>query len=237
HNAWIVSHAYQTQPLFVSYLANGTGTVNMKILIIGASRGVGKALMEEALKEDHQVRVLARTPDKIESTDPRLDLVQGDVRDLQSVSEAAKDMDIICSCIGVPITFKAVDLFSVGATNLVTVVDQQPKLKLIAVTGIGAGDSKGHGGFLYDRIFKPLFLKSIYEDKDREEEIIASSNIDWLIVRPAGLTNGPRTGNYRIINDLEGNVARRISRRDVADFILSQMIRPTQFGKTPLITY
>ncbi len=209
----------------------------MKILIIGASRGIGKALMEEALKDGHKVRVLARHPDKIESTDSSLDLVRGDVRDLQSVSEAAKDMDVVCSCIGVPITFKAVDLFSVAAANLVKVVRQQPTLKLIAVTGIGAGDSKGHGGFLYDRIFKPLFLKTIYEDKDREEEIIAVGDIDWLIVRPAGLTNGPRTGNYRIINDLEGITAKRISRRDVADFILSQAVQPTQFGKTPLLTY
>lgn len=209
----------------------------MKLLIIGASRGVGKALMQEALEENHQVRVLARNPDKIESVDARLDLVQGDVRDLKSVTDAAQDMEIICSCIGVPITFKAVDLFSVAATNLVTVVEQKPTLKLIAVTGIGAGDSKGHGGFLYDRIFKPLFLKTIYEDKDREEEIIAASDIDWLIVRPAGLTNGSRTGKYRVITDLEGTVARRISRLDVADFILSQMLRPTQFGKTPLITY
>ena len=209
----------------------------MKILIIGASRGIGKVLMEEALKDGHKVRVLARHPNRLESTDSRLDLVQGDVRDLQSVKEAAQDMEIVCSCIGVPITFKAVDLFSVAAANLVKVVGQQPTLKLIAVTGIGAGDSKGHGGFLYDRIFKPLFLKSIYEDKDREEEIIATGDIDWLIVRPAGLTNGPRTGNYRIINDLEGTTAKRISRRDVADFILCQAAQPSHFGKTPLITY
>lgn len=209
----------------------------MKLLIIGASRGIGKVLLQEALKEDHQVRVLARNPEKVESSDGRLDLVPGDVRDLQSLTEAAREMDVVCSCIGVPITFKPVDLFSVAATNLVTLSRQQPELKLIAVTGIGAGDSKGHGGFLYDRIFKPLFLKTIYEDKDREEEIITSSESNWLIVRPAGLTNGPRTGNYRVITDLEGTVAKRISRLDVADFILSQMVSPTQFGQTPLITY
>ena len=231
-----MSQAHQTQSYIISFFSIGAGTV-MKILIIGASRGIGKALMEEALKDGHKVRVLARHPDRLESTDSRLDLVQGDVRDLQSVNEAAQDMEIVCSCIGVPITFKAVDLFSVAAANLVKVVGQQPTLKLIAVTGIGAGDSKGHGGFLYDRIFKPLFLKSIYEDKDREEEIIATGDIDWLIVRPAGLTNGPRTGNYRIINDLEGTTAKRISRRDVADFILCQAAQPSHFGKTPLITY
>ena len=209
----------------------------MKLLIIGASRGIGKVLLQEALREDHQVRVLARNPEKVASSDGRPDLIRGDVRDQQSLAEAAREMDVVCSCIGVPITFKPVDLFSAAAINLVTLTRQQPELKLIAVTGIGAGDSKGHGGFLYDRIFKPLFLKTIYEDKDREEEIITSSGSNWLIIRPAGLTNGPRTGNYRVITELEGTVAKRISRLDVADFILSQMASPTQFGQTPLITY
>ncbi|MBT8329260.1 MAG: SDR family oxidoreductase [Desulfofustis sp.] len=209
----------------------------MKLLIIGASRGIGKALLEEALKEDLQVRVLARDPEKIEATNDALEIVRGDVRDLDDVSNGLQGMDVVCSCIGVPITFKPVDLFAVAARNLVQAVEREPGQKLIAVTGIGAGDSKGHGGFLYDRIFKPLFLRTIYDDKDREEEIIMASTTDWLIVRPAGLTNGPRTGKYKVLNDLEGNVATRISRRDVADFILSEMVKPTQFGKTPLITY
>ncbi|NNK14554.1 MAG: SDR family oxidoreductase [Desulfofustis sp.] len=209
----------------------------MKLLIIGASRGIGKALLEEALKEDLQVRVLARDPEKIEATNDALEIVRGDVRDLDDVSNGLQGMDVVCSCIGVPITFKPVDLFAVAARNLAQAVEREPGQKLIAVTGIGAGDSKGHGGFLYDRIFKPLFLRTIYDDKDREEEIIMASTTDWLIVRPAGLTNGPRTGKYKVLNDLEGNVATRISRRDVADFILSEMVKPTQFGKTPLITY
>ena len=209
----------------------------MKLLIIGASRGIGKTLLQEALKEDHQVRVLARTPEKIETEDPRLEIVKGDVRELDSVRAAAEGVEFVCSCIGVPITFKPVDLFSSAATNLVAVAQQQPGLKLIAVTGIGAGDSKGHGGFLYDSIFKPLFLRTIYEDKDREEEIIRASATDWLIVRPAGLTNGPRTGRYRILTDLDGIVAVRISRLDVADFILAQISQPTHFGETPMLTY
>ena len=126
----------------------------MKLLIIGASRGIGKALLEEALKDGHQVRVLARYPEKIETTDDALEVVKGDVRDLGVLRNAILDMDVVCSCIGVPITFKPVDLFAEAAKNLAQAMEQQPGLKLIAVTGIGAGDSKGHGGFLYDRILK-----------------------------------------------------------------------------------
>ncbi len=209
----------------------------MKILIIGASRGIGKALMEEALGDGVTVSVLARYPEKITMSHPALSIHRGDARDLGSVMELSRGCDVVCSCIGAPITFKPVDLFSTAAANYVAAVAANHGQKLIVITGIGAGDSKGHGGFLYDRIFNPLLLSAIYADKDREESIIKASSIDWLIVRPAGLTNGPRTGSYRVLTELTGTASRRISRRDVADFILAQSADPTMFGKTPLITY
>lgn len=209
----------------------------MKILIIGATRGIGKALLETALEAAHDVTALARVPEKITISHPRLSVVKGDVLETDSIVAAADGQEAVCSCIGVPITFKPVTLFSTAANNILVATKQNSGQKYVAVTGIGAGDSKGHGGFLYDRIFKPLLLNSIYADKDREEEIIKSSGVDWMIVRPAGLTNGKRTGKYRILTDLRGVTAKRVSRLDVADFILNQLKNPTQFGKTPLLTY
>lgn len=209
----------------------------MKILIIGATQGVGKALLETSLEENHDVTVLARQPEKIQISHPRLRVVKGDVLDAKSIETVAEGQEAICSCIGVPITFKPVDLFSKGARNILVALRQNPGQKYIAVTGIGAGDSKGHGGFLYDYIFKPLLLKTIYADKDKEEKIIKDSGVDWMIVRPAGLTNGKRTGQYHVFNDLTGVTSKRISRLDVADFIIQQLKNPTQFGKTPLLTY
>jgi len=209
----------------------------MNILIIGASRGVGKALLTCCLDEGHSVTVLARSPAKIETKSPQLKVIEGDILDRETLSTAIAGVDAVCSCVGVPITFKPVDLFSRGAQNIIDILQEHHSVKFISVTGIGAGDSKGHGGFLYDKIFKPLFLKTIYEDKDREEDIIQASSADWLIVRPAGLTNGPRTGTYRVLTELEGITAKRISRMDVADFILSQLDNPSHFGKTPLLTY
>ncbi len=209
----------------------------MKILIIGATRGIGKALLETALEDKFDITVLARIPEKITVSHPQLRVVKGDVLEAESLEAVAIGQDAICSCIGVPITFKPVDLFSKAAHNILVAVKQNPGQKYIAVTGIGAGESKGHGGFLYDKIFKPLLLKNIYADKDREEELVKGSGVDWMIVRPAGLTNGKLTGKYHIFNDLKGVTAKRISRLDVADFILKQLKNPTQFGKTPLLTY
>jgi putative NADH-flavin reductase len=108
--------------------------------------------------------------------------------------------------------------------------------RLICVTGIGAGDSKGHGGFLYDRLVNPLLLKTIYEDKDRQEALIKASQADWTIVRPGFLTNGPLTGKYRVITDLTGITAGRISRADVAHFILAELADKRYLRQTLLLT-
>ena len=71
--------------------------------------------------------------------------------------------------------------------------------RLITVTGLGAGDSRGHGGLLYDAVVFPLLLKRVYDDKDVQEWIVRSSGLDWTIVRPGLLTNSPATGRYRVL--------------------------------------
>jgi hypothetical protein len=57
--------------------------------------------------------------------------------------------------------------------------------RLVAITGVGAGETKGHGGFLYDCILYPLFTKRVYTDEGRQDELIRASPLDWVIVRPA----------------------------------------------------
>lgn len=70
------------------------------------------------------------------------------------------------------------DTFSKGARTVLAALQTVPTVKLISVTGMGAGDSRGHGGFLYDKLIQPLLLKSMFEDKDREEAIIKASAVD-----------------------------------------------------------
>ena len=108
--------------------------------------------------------------------------------------------------------------------------------RIICITGIGAGDSRGHGGFFYDRVIEPTVLHSIYEDKDRQEELLHQSNLDWVIVRPGMLTNHAASGEYRALLDLTGITVGKISRADVADFVLKQLSSDTFLHKTPLLT-
>ena len=209
----------------------------MKLTIIGASRGIGRELLKSALSQGHEVTVLARQPEKINESAPNLKVIKGDILDLNSVKESIDSRDAICVCIGIPPTFKPIDVFSKGTQNVLNAIGENSSQRLVVVTGIGAGDSKGHGGFLYDKIVNPLLLKTIYADKDLSESLLKSSKVDWMIVRPGFLTNGPRTGQYRVVDDLTGIKAGKISRADVADFILRQLQEPTHFSKTPLITY
>lgn len=209
----------------------------MKITVIGATRGIGLELVRMALEAGHEVSALVRDASKMPLTHPKLRLVPGDVTNPASVDLALQGQDAVCLCVGIPPTRKPVEVFSKGARNVLAAINKMPGLKLVTVTGIGAGDSRGHGGFVYDKLIQPLLLKTIYEDKDREEVTIKASNADWLIVRPGMLTNGPRTGKYRVLNDLSGVTAGKISRADVADFILRELAAPSQFKRTPLLTY
>jgi putative NADH-flavin reductase len=147
------------------------------------------------------------------------------------------DQDAVCCTLGTLPTRKPVTVFSEGTQSLLEAMKTAGVRRLICVTGIGAGDSKGHGGFLYDRIFNPLLLKTIYEDKDRQETLIKASDVDWVIVRPGFLTNGSLTGKYRALTDLTGITAGRISRADVGHFMLQQLESEEYLRQTPLLTY
>jgi putative NADH-flavin reductase len=108
--------------------------------------------------------------------------------------------------------------------------------RLICITGMGAGDSKGHGGFIFDRIFNPLILRKVYVDKDRQEGLIRTSNLDWIIIRPSVLNDKPATGQVRALTDLSNFHGGSISRADVAKFTVDQLTDDRYLKLTPLIT-
>jgi uncharacterized protein YbjT (DUF2867 family) len=103
------------------------------------------------------------------------------------------------------------------------------------VTGFGAGDSRGYGGLFYNAALS-LFLSQIYADKDVQERIIRRSRLDWTIVRPTILTDGPRTGNYRVLVDPRDWTSGFISRADVADFLVKQIDDKSLLRRTPTLT-
>ena len=209
----------------------------MKLLIIGASRGIGRQLLEQALQAGHLVTAMARHPEHLPRQSAGLQTVAGDILNLSLVQQVVAGQEAVCLSIGVGVTIKPVTVFSQGTKNVLAAMAEHEVRRLVCITGIGAGDSAGHGGLLYDRLFKPLLLKTIYEDKDRQEALVRASDTDWTIVRPGFLTNGPLTENYRVLTDLWGITADKISRADVAHFMLEELSAPRYVGQTPLLTY
>jgi putative NADH-flavin reductase len=113
-------------------------------------------------------------------------------------------------------------------------VEAQVK-RLICVTGFGSGDSRRHGGFLYNTAFH-LLLGRVYDDKDVQEWIVRRSKLDWVIVRPVILTDGPKTNAYRALVDPRDWTCGSISRADVADFLVKQIADDAFLRKTPVLT-
>jgi len=195
--------------------------------------------VKAALLAGHSVRALARSAASIPIQNTNLEKVSGDALDTDTIRNALKDVEAVIQTLGVDISpraiFQPTTLFSQSTRILVDAMKEAGVKRLIAVTGLGAGDSRGHGGLLYDAVVFPLLLKRVYDDKDVQEWIIRSSGLDWTIVRPGLLTNRPATGQYRVLtapNDWRFGV---ISRADVADFLVRQIDDRALIGTTPLL--
>ncbi len=206
-----------------------------KILIIGASRGVGLETVKRGLDAGHHVRALARSAREIAITHQNLEKIPASSLDQEAVEKAVEGVDAVITAIGLPPTLKYVYLFSGTARTVTRAMKATGVKKLIAVTGIGAGDSRGTGGLLYAHFFQPLFLGQIYADKDLEEKIIRESGLDWVIVRPGFLTRLPKTGRYRVLVERKDWQGGFITRADVADFLVSQIESDEFVHKTPLL--
>ena len=135
--------------------------------------------------------------------------------------------------------FKEMTLLSEGTRNLIGAMQPEGVNRLVCITGIGAGESKGHGPWWYDWLVQPLILRGVYADKTRQEALVRKSGLDWTIVRPGALTNGPAKGSkaVHILTDLNGARAGFISRADVATFCLSEVVDGRYRQQAPVITY
>lgn len=209
------------------------------VLIIGASRGIGLETVKLALKAGRSVRALSRTATAIRLHDRGLEKLDGNALDPDTIERALVDVDAVIQTLGVPSAPKQIlsetRLFSAATRVLVDAMEARAVKRLICVTGLGAGDSRGHGGPLYNAALC-IFLGRVYGDKDLQERIIRRSRLDWTIVRPTILTNGPRTGKYRVLVNPGEWTSGFISRADVADFIVKQIDDANLVHKTPALT-
>lgn len=203
----------------------------MHIALFGATGGTGLQVLEQALAAGHSVTALVRDPAKL-SVRPGLNLITGDVLDQQATARCVQNTDAVICVLGshgrrAPVEAK-------GTECILSAMHAAGVRRLVAVTSLGVGDSRNQINPLF-RYVMDLTLGPIMAAKGEQERLIQASGLDWTIVRPAGLTNGPRTGSYRFGTDpaLKG---RQVSRADVADFVLRQLGETTFLHQTPAVT-
>ena len=209
----------------------------MKLLVLGPTGGTGLELVEQALEDGHKVTALARRPEALKIRHSNLTVQQGDILDGAGVEAAVHGQEAVLSALGVRKLAKNT-ILSDGTRNLIRAMEKMGVKRLIVESSLGVGDSRGQLGGWYNWFMVPVFLKDVFAEKERQEALIRASALDWVIVRPAILTNGPRTGRYRAgfaAND--GRIRRKISRADTAEFMLKQ-IRDNRFLRlAPGVSY
>jgi len=207
-----------------------------RLLVLGATGGTGRLIVQQALARGFDVRALVRNPDKASGL-VGAELTVGDARDPAALARALDGRDAVISALGTPVSpFREVTVLSSATQALVSAMQAAAVRRLVCITGLGAGDSAGHGGFVFDRLILPLLLRKVYADKNRQEAIVKASGLAWTLVRPTVLNDRAPASEIRALTDLSAFHGGTIARADVARFVLDQADSDTWLHRSPLIS-
>jgi putative NADH-flavin reductase len=203
----------------------------MNISIIGASAGIGLEAVKRGLNRNHSITTLSRSAIEIEAH-KLLNRILGDATNKADLLNSMQNADALIITLGTGKNMKATTLFSDFA-KLLAEIHREKKIviPIIFVTGFGAGDSKNYVSWIV-KLFLKYFLKDVYADKTKMEEIITNSDLNWTVVRPGRLLDKELTEKYRIENKLfKGINIGGINRANVADFLIKQAEKQTELKK------
>jgi putative NADH-flavin reductase len=207
----------------------------LKLLIFGSTGSVGRQLVKQALQNGHAVTAFARNPSKLVVKHDRLKVLQGDAMDFTSVEMAVQGHDAVLCSLGAGIKGK---VRSEGTKNIVHSMEKTNVRRFICQSSLGVGDSWRNLNFFWKYVMFSGLLRQTYADHVSQENFVTQSSLDWTIVRPAAFTDGDHTGTYRhgfLSNDR--SIKLKISRADVADFMLKQLTDATYLQKTSGLSY
>lgn len=199
---------------------------------MGATGGTGRELVARALERGYEVTAFVRDPSKLAIEHPRLRLAVGDVLDYPAVEAALRGQQAVVSALGHKRWLGPSRILSSGTRNLLRAMEAHGVSRIVCETSLGIGDSAGRMGLYYTFLVIPLVVPFYFWDKTRQEREIAGSRTEWVIVRPAVLSDRPGRGRVRHGSRV-GSYLRtvRISRADVADFMLEQLESDAWLGR------
>ena len=192
----------------------------MKVLILGAAGKTGTLVIDEALKAGHEVTALVHHVSDLTRSD--IKILEGDATDAIAIAKAVQGQDAVLDTIGGKTPFLATDLESSVAKSVIDAMQQHRVRRLIVTSMVGVGDSKANTTF-YERLLVATFLRGADRDKAAMEGAIVKSKLDWIILRPALLTDDPGGSQVRVFAAGAGEAVHAISRADLAAFMVAQL--------------
>jgi putative NADH-flavin reductase len=209
----------------------------MKLVIFGSTGGTGKELLKQALDQGHNVTAYARNPARIQDIKhASLRVVCGNVLDPAVVESAVTEQEAVLVAIGAGA--QRTTLREDGTRLIVEAMEKTGVQRLLCQSSLGVGDSRTNLPFFTKYIIVSVFLRHAFADHARQEAVVKQSSLDWTIVRPPHLTDGPRTARYRYgFSTTDTRINGKISRADVADFMLKQLTDDTYLHQTPGVSY
>jgi len=205
----------------------------MKIAVFGGTGGTGLQFVSQAIEAGHSLKVLARSPAKLVITSYNLTIIKGDGLNEEDVEKTIEGQESVFVTIGT----REENVHEKVQQNVNRAMKKFGVKRLVIVTSMGVGEQYHNVGFVF-KIVRWLFLEKAFLDKDIQERLVRESGLDYTIVRPSGLNNGPNVGGYK--EDPENNIfPGYISRSDVADFCLRCITdqNSSYLNKTVSITF
>ncbi|MBM7655568.1 NAD(P)-dependent oxidoreductase [Neobacillus cucumis] len=206
----------------------------MKILVFGATGPTGQHIVRQGLELGYEITAFVRDPSRLNLKHQHLSVITGDVQNSNSVLNAVRGFDLIISALGNGKSLTG-NVFSVGIKNIVDAMKQCHIRRIIVMSAFGVGNSLNRVPVL-PKVFYKTLLKSTFADKEIGEKYLNQSNLDWTLVHPVILTNGPKSGVYKSGEIISVGAFPKISRADVADFMLRLVSDKTTNKRTFVIS-
>ncbi len=203
----------------------------MEITVIGASGGTGRQVVGQALAAGHGVTAVVRRPGAIESAAGLRVEVIADLAVAADADRVVAGRDAVISALGTS-TKGPTSVCTDGVHAVLGAMQRTGVRRLVAVSAHGASDSRDRSPY---SLVLWATLAAKMRDKDRMEELVRASDLDWTIVRPAALSDSPHSGRYRVGDVPRVGLSTRISRADLAEFLLREVTAPAWVHQTPTI--
>ena len=211
----------------------------MHITILGGTGRIGHLVVDQALAAGHEVTLLVRDPAQVGQLAAQVRAVPGSADDPAAVAEAIRGADAVISALGPDGNQEGqVAALRTGMQTVIASMGQLGVRRIVNLSGAAVdvpGDHKPALDRVASRIVR-LVSGHVVAAKQAEFDVLRASDVDWIAVRPPLVTDGPHTGHYHAGLDVL-HAGARISRADIADFMLAQAVEPTFARQAPFICY